>query len=115
MLLSADGAKVIAYWGKNREVTIPEGVQSIGDSAFWDCNSLTSLTLSSSLQSIGDSAFSGCNSLISLTLPSSLQSIEDSAFYDCNSLTSLYIPAGTEAHFKRILDAKYHKYLKPVN
>ena len=92
MLLSADGTQVIAYWGENSEVTIPEGVQSIGDYAFYDCNSLTSLTL-----------------------PSSLQSIGDSAFCDCSSLTSLYIPTGTEAHFKSILDAEYHKYLKPVN
>ena len=161
MLLSADGTKVIAYWGKNREVTIPEGVQSIGDSAFRGCSSLTSLTLPSSLQSIGDSAFEycnsltfltlpsslqsigngafwncsfltfltlpsslqsigdrafcGCKSLSSLTLPSSLQSIGDWAFEFCNSLTSLYIPTGTEAHFKSILQAWYHKYLKPVN
>ena len=161
MLLSADGTQVIAYWGENSEVTIPEGVQSIGDCAFCDCSSLTSLTLPSSLQSIGDWAFNGCSSLTSLTLPSSFQSIGDYAFYDCNSLTSLtlpsslqsigggafrgcssltsltlpsslqsigdsafcdcssltslYIPAGTEAHFKSILDAWYHKYLKPVN
>ena len=137
MLLSSDGTQVIAYWGENSEVTIPEGVQSIGDSAFSYCKSLSSLTLPSSLQSIGDRAFFGCNSLSSLTLPSSLQSIGDYAFGWCSSLTSLtlpsslqsigdsafhfssltslYIPAGTEAHFKSILDAKYHKYLKPVN
>ena len=137
MLLSSDGTQVIAYWGENSEVTIPEGVQSIGDSAFSYCKSLSSLTLPSSLQSIGDRAFFGCNSLSSLTLPSSLQSIGDYAFgwcssltsltlpsslqsigdsaFHCSSLTSLYIPAGTEAHFKSILDAKYHKYLKPVN
>ena len=115
MLLSSDGTQVIAYWGENSEVTIPEGVQSIGDSAFEDCNSLISLTLPSSLQSIGDRAFYGCNSLTSLTLPSSLQSIGYWAFEYCNSLTSLYIPAGTEAHFKSILDAEYYKDLKPVN
>ena len=137
MLLSSDGTQVIAYWGENSEVTIPEGVQSIGDRAFWGCNSLTSLTLPSSLQSIGDRAFWGCNSLTSLTLPSSLQSIGEEAFgccrsltsltlpsslqsigeeaFDyCNSLSTLYIPTGTEAHFKSILDAEYHKYLKPV-
>ena len=127
MLLSSDGTKVIAYWGENSEVTIPEGVQSIGDSAFRDCSSLTSLTLPSSLQSIGYSAFYGCKSLRPLTLPSSLQSIGNSAFYGCkslrpltlpsslqsigywafrDSLTTLYIPAGTEAHFKSILDAE---------
>ena len=92
MLLSADGTEFIAYWGENSEVTIPEGVQSIGDSAFEYCNSLTSLTLPSSLQSIGQEAFDYCD-----------------------SLSTLYIPTGTEAHFKSILDAEYHKYLKPVN
>ena len=96
-------------------LTLPSSLQSIGDRAFYGCNSLTSLTLPSSLQSIGDSAFWGCNSLTSLTLPSSLQSIGDSAFYGCDSLSTLYIPTGTEAHFKSILDAEYHKYLKPVN
>ncbi len=115
MLLSSDGTQVIAYWGENSEVTIPEGVQSIGYSAFFRCKSLSSLTLPSSLQSIGDSAFGWCSSLTSLTLPSSLQSIGEEAFDYCKSLSTLYIPAGTEAHFKRILHAEYHKYLKPVN
>ena len=129
-----------AFWGFNSltSLTLPSSLQSIGDCAFCDCNSLTSLTLPSSLQSIGngvfrdcislssltlpsslqsigDSAFYGCYSLTSLTLPSSLQSIGDRAFYSCKSLSTLYIPAGTEAHFKRILHAEYHKYLKPVN
>ena len=115
MLLSSDGTQVIAYWGENSEVTIPEGVQSIGYSAFFRCKSLSSLTLPSSLQSIGDSAFGWCSSLTSLTLPSSLQSIGEEAFDYCKSLSTLYIPAGTEAHFKSILHAEYHKYLKPVN
>ena len=97
MLLSSDGTKVIAYWGENSEVTIPEGVQSIGDSAFRDCSSLTSFTLPSSLQSIGDSAFCNCSSLTSFTLPSSLQSIGDSAFCDCSSLTSLTLPSSLQS------------------
>ena len=96
-------------------LTLPSSLQSIGDHAFYDCSSLTSLTFPSSLQSIGDSAFSCCSSLTSLTLPYSLQSIGEEAFDYCKSLSTLYIPAGTEAHFKSILDAWYHKYLKPVN
>ena len=96
-------------------LTLPSSLQSIGKEAFGCCRSLTSLTLPSSLQSIGEEAFYGCNSLTSLTLPSSLQSIGQKAFDYCNSLSTLYIPTGTEAHFKRILHAKYHEYLKPVN
>ena len=104
MLLSSDGTQVIAYWGENSEVTIPEGVQSIGDYAFCDCSSLTSLTLPSSLQSIGGGAFFGCNSLSSLTLPSSLQSIGDYAFGWCSSLTSLTLPSSLQS----IGDSAFH-------
>ena len=96
-------------------LTLPSSLQSIGDYAFYDCSSLTSLTLPSSLQSIGDCAFGWCSSLTSLTLPYSLQSIGNYAFEYCKSLSTLYIPTGTEAHFKSILDAEYHKYLKSVN
>ena len=113
--LQSIGYEAFAYCSSLTSLTLPSSLQSIGDRAFCGCESLSSLTLPSSLQSIGDSAFTGCTSLTSLTLPSSLQSIEDYAFYCCNSLTSLYIPTGTEAHFERILNAKYHKYLKPVN
>ena len=97
MLLSSDGTQVIAYWGENSEVTIPEGVQSIGNFAFCDCSSLSSLTLPSSLQSIGDYAFYGCKSLTSLTLPSSLQSIGEGAFCVCESLTSLTLPSSLQS------------------
>ena len=97
MLLSSDGTQVIAYWGKNSEVTIPEGVQSIGNFAFEGCSSLTSLTFPYSLQSIGNGAFSFCNSLTSLTFPSSLQSIGNGAFCGCKSLSSLTLPSSLQS------------------
>ena len=115
MLLTSDGTKVISCWGKNRHQTIPNGVQYIDDYAFVGCSSLINLIFPDSLQLIVNGAFEYCNSLTSLTLPSSLQSIGYRAFWGCKSLSTLYIPAGTEAHFERILHARYHEYLKPVN
>ena len=72
-------------------LTIPNSVTSIGDYAFYDCNSLISLTIGNSVTSIGDYTFYGCNSLTSLTIPNSVTSIGDYAFCDCDSLTSLTI------------------------
>ena len=42
---------------------------SIGDNAFLDCRSLTSVKIPNTVTSIGRSAFSGCRSLTSITLP----------------------------------------------
>ena len=66
----------------------------IGDYAFSDCSSLTSLTLPSSVTSIGGHAFEKCSGLTSLTLPSSVTSIGEFAFRYCSGLTSLTIPSG---------------------
>ena len=73
-------------------VTIPDSVTSIGDSAFRYCTSLTSVTIPDSVTSIGDWAFSGCKSLTSVTIPDSVTSIGEFAFHDCKSLTSVTIP-----------------------
>ncbi len=75
-------------------ITIPDSVTSIGDYAFSGCNSLTSITIPDSVTSIGDSAFAYCRSLTSITIPDSVTSIGDSAFEDCSSLTSITIPDG---------------------
>ena len=64
----------------------------IGDSAFYGCSGLTSITIGNSVTSIGDSAFNGCTGLTSITIPDSVTSIGDYAFYVCSGLTSVTIP-----------------------
>ena len=73
------------------ELIIPDGVTSIGSSAFYNCRRLTSITIGNSATSIGSSAFYNCRSLTSVTIPDGVTSIGDDAFYGCSSLTSVNI------------------------
>jgi hypothetical protein len=73
-------------------IKLPEGLKTIGNSAFGGCSSLTSVTIPDSVTSIGDDAFGGCTGLTSITIPDSVTSIGDSAFYNCSGLTSVTIP-----------------------
>ena len=73
-------------------IIISNGVTSIGDAAFYQCSSLTSITIGNSVTSIGNYAFQYCSSLTSITIPNSVTSIGDYAFDNCSSLTSVTIP-----------------------
>ncbi|MEI6796173.1 MAG: leucine-rich repeat domain-containing protein, partial [Methanomassiliicoccales archaeon] len=70
-------------------VTIPDSVTSIGDYAFRACSALTSVTMGNGVASIQTGAFAGCTSLIAVTIPDSVTSIGSSAFERCTSLASV--------------------------
>ncbi len=73
-------------------VTIPDSVTTIGEYSFAWCSSLTSITIGDSVTTIGYEAFSYCNSLTSITIPDSVTTIGDWTFCNCNNLTSITIP-----------------------
>ena len=75
-----------------KNTIIPTGVTSIGEKAFYNCNSLESITIPSGVTSIGKRAFCGCELLESITIPTSVTSIGERAFSNCRSLTSVTIP-----------------------
>ena len=65
---------------------------SVGNFAFWNCSSLTSLVLPDCLTQVGRLAFGKCSSLTSVVLPNSLTQLNDGAFAGSSSLTSVVLP-----------------------
>ena len=66
-------------------------VMSIGTDAFYNCGSLTSITIGNSVTSIGYEAFYNCGSLTSVTIPDSVTSIGGYAFENCINLKQLVL------------------------
>ena len=69
--------------------SVEYSVTSIGNSAFYYCSGLTSITIPNSVTSIGNSAFSLCSGLTSITIGSGIKYIYSSAFASCPELTDV--------------------------
>ena len=82
-----------APWGENiKKVIIENGVTSIGEDAFSNCKSLSSITIPNSVVSINQYAFYNCSSLTDISIPDSVTDIGYCAFCNCQNLKSVEIP-----------------------
>ena len=93
LLLSKDG-KTLLFCPLTRSgsLTVPAGVKTIGEMAFFDCKKLTSVTLPNGVTTIGKEAFLHCTKLTSVNIPDSVTEIEGYAFYGCTKLKEMDIP-----------------------
>ncbi len=90
-------------------IIIPNSVTSIEESAFFDCDSLTNITLPT-ITSIGTGTFGYCDSLTSITIPDGVTSIGEAAFLCCINLRNITIPDSVtsigDAAFEYCIDLK---------
>lgn len=98
------GLTILEYIGTSQVVTIPDGVTSIGDSAFSGCGGITKVIIPDSVTSIGNYTFYNCSDLTSVTIANSVASIGYNAFLGCYKLVEVYnksslsITAGSDAN-----------------
>lgn len=71
---------------------LPEGMESIGLGAFYNCEKMTELKLPESLTTLNNGAFAFCKGLTAVTLPNKITFIGALAFEECTGLTSITIP-----------------------
>lgn len=92
-VLSSDGKEIIGVKDKSVTcITIPNSVTTIGEKAFWHCESLQKVIIPKGVTTIGYQSFCGCVSLQDVDIPDSVNRILEGAFLRCESLTETRLP-----------------------
>ena len=97
-----DYTENLAPWYENRAqitaISLPEGLTSVGDGAFYACYKVPSITLPSTLQRIGSKGFYNCEALTTMDIPAGVTLIGEDAFVGCNAMTAYTVAATNTAY-----------------
>ena len=88
-LFTQDKKKLVSYFGKDSKYTIPYGIETIGENAFYENENILDLRFPDTLHFIEDGAFMYCFNLQRIILPKSVTNIGSKSFYGCESLTEV--------------------------
>ena len=96
----ADGNSVYAWGTDNhtlnrsliKKVVVEEGITSLGEYIFWDCQSLTEVKLPNSLTALRKECFKHCSVLRSITFPAPISILGERAFEECMALGTVIFP-----------------------
>ncbi len=96
------GQGILSFQKQLESVTVPANVKTIAKRSFTACTALKTLNLSEGLEFIGEMAFWNCTSLESVVIPSTVTTIEQRAFASCSSLKSVTLPRAFESQVEDI-------------
>ena len=99
-----DGIHITGYKGNESEISVPDRIgktpiTGIDETAFSQCDGLTSITIPDSVKSIGAKAFFGCSGLTSITIPRCVTRIGKEAFSGCSGLEKFIVLPDNTAYY----------------
>ena len=94
---------ITGYTGKKEKITIPavideNKVTAIAENAFYE-SLIESVVIPEGIVTIGNSAFRRCLYLTSVSVPSTVTSLPDRVFYQCIRLSSVTFPGGNNVEY----------------
>ncbi len=87
------GKILMSYTGCEERVTIPDGVEIIGEGCFENNEKIRRIIMSDTVREVHENAFRNCVRLQTVVMSENLQSIRRSAFENCKKLIRFNIPA----------------------
>lgn len=115
-----DGIKTIGHSAFSRitslySIKLPDGIREIEAASFLQCVNLESIDLPQTLQAIGESAFEG-TALSEITIPSNVNDIGLNPFMGCEDLRSITVDKGNSTYDSRnncnsIIDTKKQRLI----
>ncbi len=95
-MMELEGRRLVRFLINLKHVEIPEGVESLAKSCFFDKRGIVSVLLPGSLREIESRAFRNCISLERVEFGGSQVEIREDAFRNCTSLKTIRLADGRE-------------------
>lgn len=98
-----DGTTLVKYSGNAQNVSIPYGVQKLGEKCMFCNSSVRFIAIPNSVSVIEDRAFSACMNLCEVNIPSSVSRIGENAFSTCVELKQIKLPSSLKTLSRQML------------
>lgn len=85
-------ANAFAYCNLLQGIVIPEGVEKLGESAFYQCHGMQTVSIPSTIKTMEPNAFAMCDRIQKLLIAEGCTVIGESAFYECRDLAEVKLP-----------------------